>query len=237
MEIEKLKDVLEENRNATADYHARLGRFWRMFGKPDKLHAPLAYAAFEFRVAMERMLLELLYVINNQRLSKDELKYDCRRLQKALYKTQSRGRDGKEKLQRRMEFNAIYAKHLPPPFKLPKRAAIIDIDKISKFWGKLSEYCHRQLKAKNTWGDIGWVNNGYELLNEVESYVWDMMVDYQVGWFEPTSLPKRIQEVAKDFIEGKIDKNSLDIRLRLIIPVLLGQKGLKYSRIITLKPG
>ncbi len=201
MEIERLKEVMKEKRSTTSDYHARLGRFWRISEERDKLHAPLAYAAFEFRIAMERALLELLYLIKDHHLSKKELEYDFWQLKKALYKTQGQSKDGKEKLQRRLEFNSLYAKSLPQPFQpTNKKVAIIDIEKINKFWEKLSRYCHRQLKANNSWGDIRWVNKGYELLNEVESYVWEIMVDCQVAWVKPDTIPKQIEEQAKMFI-------------------------------------
>jgi hypothetical protein len=61
------------------------------------------------------------------------------------------------------------------------------------------------------------------------------MVDCQVAWVKLDTIPKQIEEQAKKFIEGKIDKNSLDARLQLILPVL-EQKELKYSQIIILKP-
>lgn len=230
MEFNQLEDFMKEKRSTSCGYHARLGRKWRMFGEPEKLHAPLAYAAFEFRIAMESCLLGLLFIVQNRPLTETEKKYDFGQLKKALYKTQSKGKDGKEKLQRSLEFNSLYAKLLPYPYT--KRIAIVDIEKINKFWNKLSSYCHHQLDPKDTWGDITWITKGYDLLNEVENYVWQVMVNSQVGWANPQSLPKEIIEVAKDFVERKIDKQSLEIRLRLILPVL-ELKALKYSQIIT----
>lgn len=136
---------MKEKRSTTSDNHARLGRLWRILRERGKLHAPLAYAAFEFRIAMERALLELLYLIKDHRLPKKELEYDFGQLKKALYKTQGQSKDGKEKLQRRLEFNSLYAKCLSRPFKpTNKKVAIIDIEKMNEFWKKLSEYCHRQ---------------------------------------------------------------------------------------------
>lgn len=235
MDFEKLNNVMKEKRSTVADYHARNGRIWRIFGEKDLLHVPLAYAAFEFRLAMERCLLELLYLINNKHLSVPELKYDMGQLIKGLYKTQSPGKDGKEKLQRRIEFNSIYFEHLPYGVKPEgKKFAIVDVNLIEKFWVKLSKYCHRQLTSENTWDDTNWVKKGYDLLNEVENYIWRIMVDSQVGWLDLNTVPKQIQLVANDFIEGKIDTNSLDQRLRLIMPVL-EHKELMYSKIITVK--
>jgi hypothetical protein len=236
MQIERIEDILKEERNTQSDYHIRLGRAWRILGESHKLHAPLAYAAFEFRIAMERTLLELLFLIKNQRLSSDELSYNFGQIKKALYKTQDVDRKVKEKLQRRLEFNSIYAKHLPIQFKPSgRKIAVIDIEKISKFWGELSTYCHRQLKADNTWRNAEWVSKGYELLNKVEENAWEIMVVCQVGWVRLNEIPKEIEEEAKKFIDGKITKSSLEGRLRLIMPVL-EHRELKYSRIITLKP-
>jgi len=228
MSFDTIQKFIKNKRNTVqSDYHARVGREWRILGEPDKLHAPLSYSAFEFRIAMERCLLELLYLIKNKSLSDKELKYDIAQIKKALYKSQGPANTGKNKLTRRMNFNSIYQKNVGSQMGWPKNPiAIVDVDKVVRFWNNLSKYCHRQLNAENTWGNPSWVNNGYELLNEIEIYIWEIMVNKSVGWLEPDSLPSEIQKLASDYVEEKIDETSLDIRLRIMLPTLQMQNQL-----------
>jgi len=233
MELEKLKVIIKEKRHTGADYHAYVGRAWRLIGNPNKLHAPLAYAAFEFRIAMERSLLELLYLIKKQRLTEKEMKNDFGQVVKALYKSQSRTGDGKEKLGRRIKFNSIYCKYIPAPYRPPKNIANIDIDKINNFWTFLSQYCHRQLNEKNTWSNKEWLIKGYDIAKNVEDYIWEIMVKSSIGWIELCSLPKQIEEQAIEYIDGVIDESSLESRLRIILPVL--EEKEKLGQIILTK--
>lgn len=227
MELEKLKIIIKEKRHTGADYHAHVGRAWRLLGNPNKLHASLAYAAFEFRIAMERSLLELLYLIKKHRLTEKELKYDFGKVVKALYKTQSGSGDGKERLRRRIKFNSIYCKNMPDPYRPPKDIADIDIDKINNFWSSLSQYCHRQLTEKTSWSNKEWLIVGYDILKKVEDYIWEIMVKSSVGWIELCSLPTQIEEQAISYIEGVIDESRLENRLKIILPVLEEKEKLK----------
>lgn len=226
MDIEKLKDILQEDRETTSDYHTKLGRSWRQYGEPQKLHAPLAYAAYELRIAMERILLELLYLIKNKQLSPNELNYPFKNLIRALYKTQS---NDKNKLQRKLESNALFFKHLPPQQQTAKKLAIIEIDKIDEYWKKLSKYCHYQRKSNATWQNTPWVNRGYELLNEVENFIWKLEVEYQIGWIDTSQLPQAIKDIEKEFVEGKITISSLDIRLNLSLSTVAHQIIIQVS--------
>ncbi len=222
MSFDTIQNFIKNKRDTVqSDYHARVGREWRILGESQQLHAPLSYSAFEFRIAMERCLLELLYLVNNKKLSDKELKYDIAQIKRALYKNQGSANTGKNKLAKRMKFNSIYQKNVGSQMGWPNNPiAIVDVDKVVRFWNKLSKYCHRQLNADSTWGNPRWVKNGYLLLNEIESYIWEIMVNRSVGWLEPDSLPLEIQNLASDYVEEKIDESSLDMRLRIILPTL-----------------
>lgn len=222
MSFDTIQTFIKKKRNTVqSDYHARVGREWRILGEPDKLHAPLSYSSFEFRIAMERCLLELLYLIKDKNLSDKESKYDIAQIKKALYKSQGPTNTGKNKLLRRMNFNSIYQKNVGSLMGWPRNpVATVDVERVFQFWSSLSQYCHRQLKAENTWGNPTWVNSGYELLNEVEAYIWEIMVDASVGWLDPLSLSLEIQNLALEYVEEKIDESSLDMRLCIMLPTL-----------------
>ncbi|MCH8029309.1 MAG: hypothetical protein IH874_05205 [Candidatus Dadabacteria bacterium] len=158
MDIEKIQKLLEIERDVGADYHFIVGKEWRMFGEKNKINAPLAYSAFEFRCAIEHIFLELYETLLRRKLNKKEIGYDFVKLKKALYKTQGQGKGAKEKLKRRFEFNRICAKFSDAPKTY--WPAVIDIEQMQKYWSTLSEYCHSQAYEGDTWGDLKRVSDG-----------------------------------------------------------------------------
>lgn len=214
----KLEDIVERKRDASAGYHLVVGRGWRLIGEKKKLHSSLAYAAFEYRCAIERCLFELFYLIRDKRFSSRDLKVSERfnGLVRAILTSEG----GKRKLQRKMIFNRLCAKHGGFPSKY--RPAIIDIGKMRRFWSKLSEYCHKQLEPKKTWESLGstWVSHGYQMLNEVESYLWEVMVNSKIGWVSIHSIPPEVAQAGLDYVEGRITESALDTRMDLMAPIL-----------------
>ena len=109
-----LKDILERERETSSGYHFLMGRAWRLLGEEKNLHSPLAYAAFEYRCAIERCLFELFYLIRDTHFSSDDLKAtkQCSSLVKIILRSEG----GKLKLQRKMMFNRLVAKWsgIPP---------------------------------------------------------------------------------------------------------------------------
>jgi len=57
---------------------------------------------------------------------------------------------------------------------LPGKLSIPDVKVLSNYWHKLSEYLHKQLRPGNTWESSDWINKGYILLCEVETYLWNI---------------------------------------------------------------
>ena len=85
----------------------------------------------------------------------------------------------------------------------------------------MSEYCHRQLKTENTWKLEDWIKKGYELLSEVESYLWEISVIEAYGWVSKPSLTSDLQELRESFInDSNMTEQQLEIRMQLIKPAL-----------------
>ena len=183
MEETELINLINQERIApTSDFHGMCGRKWRLYGEKKLLHFPIVYSAFEFRMSMERYLLELLLLIKKSNLNKKEMNNDFSQLVKAIYKT--KGKDGKKKLKKHIYFNYIYNELIPIEYRPYGSLAIVDIEKVNKYWNKLNKYCHRQLETKNTWDNKKWVIDGYKLLNEVENYLWETMVNKSIAGLE-----------------------------------------------------
>ena len=213
-----LNKIVERKRDTSAGYHFLAGRAWRMIGEPNKLHSPLAYGAFEFRCSIERSVFELFVLIRNNNLSKDDLKSADKlsRLRKAILRSEG----GQDLFHRKLMFGRLFAKSSGAPSGY--WPSVPDLGKLESLWAKLSEYCHRQLQPKATWESMGneWLNDGYRLLNEVESYLWEVTVTSPIGWVPLDSLPSEMKQARVDYIEGRITDQELETRMTLMAPVL-----------------
>lgn len=213
-----LNTIVHRERDTSSGYHLLMGRGWRIIGESGKLHSPLAYSAFEFRCAIERALIELFLLIRKENFSQADIKSLERfsSLRTAIIKSAG----GKRQLDRMIAFNRIISEGSgAPPNTWTSR---IDIGVMEHYWSALSEYCHRQLKPKSTWKSMGdaWLIKGYKLLNEVENYLWEIMVNYHIGWVQPDTLEPEALQARTEFVNGTITESDLKTRLSLMSPVL-----------------
>ena len=220
-----LDKIIHEKRAVTSGYHLMVARGWRILGQADNLHSPLAYSAFEFRCSIERALIELFVLIRDKKVSKSDLKAmsSFGKLQKTIVKTFG----GQTRFQRTMTFNKLYAVAGGIPL-----FSVLDITILERFWLKLSEYCHRQLKPDETWESMGdqWLRKGYELLNEVETYLWSVLVTAKVGWVQPRTMEPEMLKAQEDFVDGRIDQATLETRFTIMGPIIAARVQDKRSR-------
>lgn len=128
----------------------------------------------------------------------------------------------KLKLYRVLTFNRAWAQAFTP---LRKTLSIPDVGKLRKYWQRLSDYCHRQLESSETWESPEWVCKGYGLLNEVETYIWELCVTNERGWVTVSSLPQELLDERQQYIMGELTESQLKKRLQIIKPVLDQKKG------------
>lgn len=220
--------IEHEPRAVSAAYHFMMARGWRIIGEQDHLHSPLAYSAFEFRCSIERTMIELFVLVRNKRPSDGDLKAmnSITTVTKAIY----RAVGGKLKLQRAMVFNRIFSQveGVPQEYWI----SIVDIERLLRFWGQLSEYCHRQLKPSETWESMGdqWLLDGYAVLNEVETYLWEITVKSHVGWVQPADQQPEARQAYVGFLEGRITEPDLLTRLQIMAPVLAERMNRRLGR-------
>ena len=218
-----LNDIVERKRSTSTDYHLLIARGWRRLGEPVLHHTPLAYSAFELRCAIERTLFEFLWLTQSQKLTEKD--FNIANRVSTLVKETLKRQGGLTALERKLRFARAFAQGIGmPPTDWP---AVVDLKKLEKMWNALSEYCHRQLEPKKTWEAMGdhWVRNGYALLKEVESYLWDCLVSSKLGWIQPDSLPPEMVTAREQYLEGNLDDRSLKIRMKLMEPVLEMRHG------------
>jgi hypothetical protein len=213
-----LDEIVHHARDLTAGYHLLVARAWRIIGEQDKLHSPLAYSAFEFRCCIERVLVELFVLVRDKKVSRidERMMNSIGNIRKAIYRICG----GKDRFGRIQTFNRLYSQGEGSPPQL--WIAEVDIDQLEKFWSSLSEYCHRQLRPLDTWKSKGdrWQKDGYRLLNEVEQYLWEIMVTSHVGWVQPSTMQPEMLTAFNEFVSGKLSLGALKTRLAIMGPII-----------------
>jgi hypothetical protein len=210
--------IVHHERDLISGYHLMMGRGWRIIGEQEKLHSPLAYSAFEFRCSIERVLIELFVLVKDKKVTRDDLKNlnSVSNVRKAIH----RACGGKKEFERTQIFNRLYSQggNSPPEIWISR----IDVELLERNWSLLSEYCHRQLEPYKTWKSMGnqWLNDGYKLLNEVEGYLWSILVSSHIGWVQPSTMQPEMLEALKDFVSGKITQSILETRMTIMGPII-----------------
>ena len=65
-------DFLETKWENSAGFHPMIAQWWRWFGEPQLPPAPLVYSALEYRISIERIVIELYALIKSLKYIGDE---------------------------------------------------------------------------------------------------------------------------------------------------------------------
>lgn len=217
--MEKELDFIQDERETSAGFHMKIAQKWRRLGEPQFLHNPLIYSALEYRMSIERIVFELYALMKRLKfISKDE----AEKLEKLTnIITQIMEIIGNSKyLYRILKFNSML---FDDGIQSVKKLAIPDINKLKNFWYAMSDYCHMKINPANSWLIQDYVKNGYKLLNEVEDYLWDIKVRKHFGFFRVDTWQPEVVDLAEDYINEKIDEDSVKTRLMLMKPVIVSR--------------
>ena len=208
-----VENLLANKRHVSTGFHFLAGQAWRRRGAPAFEHSALVYSALEFRCAIERFVIELVVLISPEVAKTPEKLRDFGSVVAIVH--QDAG--NKRQLWRILTFNESYARLV---MGVPLAVAVPDIGVLHSWWQKLSEYCHRQLDLETTWESPQWVAEGYARLEELEVILYASTVEQRSGWLKVETMPIEMQEERERFLAGSYSKNSLEHRLRLIMPVV-----------------
>ncbi len=215
-----IEELLTNKRQASAEFHALAARAWLNSGQSSLSHSSLVYAAFEYRCAIERLAVEL-YSIMHRELPDVE---DISRIQNfssLLAKIRELGGGNEKLLYRTMLFNRIVCESAP----IGKPLAIVSPSTLHDLWSRLSAFCHRQVSPVETWDSPQWVRQGYNLLNEVDDYLVDILINHSFGAMADDSLAPEVRLAKESFLREEIDEQTLRTRLKLMEPVLSSRKN------------
>lgn len=189
---------LSWSRHHAVNYHFEEGKAWLKESKRGKRCTALSYAAFEFRLAIERIIFQYWYTINNNELKEDNIK-DVRSFKRMQNKIYTLG--GVQKtINKHFEFVQILLDSLQTGDKLIPP----DLGKLHKSWDTCSELCHI------TWTiapkDLKLKRNIFYELEEIHN----LLSSYTSGltsW--PQVVDENLKKVQHQFIDGEISENDV----------------------------
>jgi len=205
--------LLEAPREVTSHWHIQQAIRLLEFDSGRQLDTVLVYAAVELRAAIERTLLELLYVVKELKLTDGEVR-------------RARSRQGVDALlqeadtayRKTLEFTRLLADVTPG---LPPIAAI-DTAYLRRRWSDLSELCHAQVEPATTFGspDRAFQREGFKIVQHVVDHFVNMYRAGNVGLLARSSMPDETRTIYDKFVAGDIDAEQAKRMLSIAEPVL-----------------
>lgn len=211
--------LLTNPRHTSSGYHISVARIWLSKGITNKENTPLVYSSFEFRCAIERVLMELYILMKMENIVEDDL-LSIGSFSSLVKIVHEAGGGNRILLNKLLTFNSILSEYAGLPLTL----SIPNVGKLHNYWSNLSRYCHRQIQPDSTWNSTEWVNKGYVLLEEVNQYLKDILEDHFFGSFSSSGHPPEVNDLKDKYMSDEIDENQLRKRLEIMQPVLLRRR-------------
>ena len=207
---------LEEKRQVTFDWHFTQVLKWLKYDNGRKLDSVLVYASLELRCAIERYLLELLYLLKDQELTPDD-------------ERRCRSKDGILELMKetepyyvkRAKFTNLISSLIPG---MPK-VVIVDIKYLIRVWDALSKYCHKQVRPDESFDSLNreFQEKGFRIIRETVNKFMEWESKGAVGITGKQSMPSEVRGVYDKYIKDEIDEDRAKTMLKLMEPVLRRQ--------------
>ena len=191
------------NREKNIDYHYFEGKRWLSESHDGERSTALAYAAFEFRLALERIIFQYWYILKSDDL-KDRDISDIRSfktMQNRIYEI-----SGYQKIiNKKFEFARIPLEML----KIKPTLITPDFGKMHENWSDCSELCH-----------IGWtlvaddkkiLKEQYLILTNISTFLIDC-INGIISWSKIKDQPHK--ELEERFIKEEISADQVREELR-----------------------
>jgi hypothetical protein len=195
------------DRSAALDFHYQQGLLWLSASIQGKHSTPIAYSAFEFRLALERIAFELLLRIEGGESPQAliEASRSFKRLEKKIYELGGHQRE----LDRKIAFSNILLRLSGASFQL----GMIDVGTLSRLWHECSELCHINFTLAASASKHEFGAACYEVLSETEQYLRGASKSL-IGW--PRSQEPWFVKLEREYIEGTIDDGVVEAKLGAI---------------------
>ena len=203
---EEHKVEFSANRDVTAIFHCKEGSKWLLLAQNGSRISPLVYCAFEFRLALERIVFELLAQIRGSNFDELDLNSSnkMKNIQNRIYHLEG----NQLKLDRKLVFLRILIEQAGyKDFPI----AAINLSLLKKHWEFCSKYCHLQFTLNHSWGDPPFVARCVTGLKEIERFL-NEILDNLIMWPQWTD-DHWINDLLNKFVEGNIDNTILKAEL------------------------
>jgi hypothetical protein len=162
---------LHGDRDVSARFHLRAGTDWLKASGEGRNANALVYCAFEYRLALERIGLELFLAIRSG-TTLEEADYrvvnKLKNIQNRIYRLVGNQRE----IDLHIEYLNILLEALGQPFQIAR----VDLGRVMRLWHQCSEVCHMQLSADQAWQDETFRQRVYADLVEVKEFL-DSILD------------------------------------------------------------
>lgn len=181
---------------------------WLDLARRSRQFAAFHYACIDARLSIEHLIFEQLVITAGRAL--DQVSYQkCLSKPRELDKLLHRLVPDYERLQ---DFSVIVGSLLPG---LP-RINRWDIKVLRKSWGRLSHYLHWSGSHTETTENPSWQMDALGEVGAIIDPLWHKISTAYTGSIALASMPPRVREVWEDFRVGRIDAESVRIRLELV---------------------
>lgn len=202
--------VSEESYLDSIGYFYRAASWLDYFRRIDHFPA-LLYSCIEARYGIEYLLFEELVISTGARLSREQYE-NALKSRRNLRKLIRQLAPDQEKMQ---QFTKIVISLQPQA----PRLVYWNAKELERSWGTLSSHLH-WFGSKNETTEVAVWRAG--ALREVEAVVdstWHKAMSGHVGLLHPLDMQPNVREVWEDFRAGRINAESVRVRLELIRPL------------------
>jgi hypothetical protein len=156
----------------------------------------MAYAAFELRLEIERLALELLVRIRGGQLDPDDAQAlrSFGRLENHIYELEGH----QLTINRKVAFSNVMLDELHVPWRVQQ----INLGRLRQGWEECSEYCHItwSLLADSP-GQTGLIERAFASLSEIQQYI-RTVVDHGITW--PRIADASFADLQEKYVGGEV---------------------------------
>jgi len=205
---------LERPREVSFEWHLVQVKKWLDFDSRRELDSVLVYASADLRIAIERYIFELVYLLKGFKLSPGEER-KCRSI-KGLFALMQ---DIDPFYRKTIEFTKMVASMCS--YGGPE-IQVVDTSYLRKKWEQLSEYCHKHLQPNETFSSMNrsFQKKGFSLIREILDKFCEWGPATACGVIQRTSMPPEVEYIYNLFVTGKIDDAQARRMLLITEPVL-----------------
>lgn len=194
---------LSWKRDIAIDYHYKEGKAWIASSRRGKRCTALSYAAFEFRLAIERIEFQYWYTINNNEINIENFN-DVRsftRMQQKIYDIGGH----QQEINKHFEFMQIVLDSL----KINVNLITPNLGQLHKYWQNCSELCHVPWTITPKTIDLR-----KKILNELEE-ISDCLSKYISGLMSwPNIVDDDFKKIQNQYIIGTLNRDVVHKHLK-----------------------